>query len=454
MRQSLFQAYFEKSYATSKENAHFVSFINNHIAPIVQFIYLGNVGIIQCVAIILFSAFALIYLHWSFAAIILAISALITVLPGILQKKAQSANTRFVFALAAFNHQMLSFIEGLGVIRRNGFFEGANVRLKKINQDVSSNERYLVKLYTLVESTGGILHLMQDVLVITVGIVLVSRGDTGIGELIAALQISNVVSAPMEAIAQLMHGKNERKPLLEEYAGLLSLNKNRRKNATGVFCPSSFATLEAINLSYCFEGERVFHQVNASFDRGGKYLIVGESGCGKSVLLRMLANEMRPTAGEVLLNKQRIGDIDQTAVTATVSLIPQEPHLFHLSLKENILLDRHLPEDAYQDIIRQMNLTELDARFCNDSFDQSSIDELSGGEKQRICLARALVSPAQVYLLDESTASLDKENEDLIIRFFLNLDQTVVVVSHRPRDEWSYLWTGIFTFQDGSLLKR
>ena len=182
-------------------------------------------------------------------------------------------------------------------------------------------------------------------------------------------------------------------------------------------------------------------------------MITGESGSGKSTLLGIIANFVSPSSGEIFLNDDNTDKVEPALIYQMLSLIPQSSLIFQMSLKDNILLDRQVPDKVYQHILRGVNLTDLSARYEDKEFDSASIDQLSGGEKQRICLARALIKSPQILLLDEATISLDQENESKIMKFLFNLDSTIIMVSHHPKAEWSSVWTGVYSIQDGCLIE-
>ena len=190
------------------------------------------------------------------------------------------------------------------------------------------------------------------------------------------------------------------------------------------------------HVSFGYGEKEVLHDVSARLEPGTMTAVVGPSGSGKSTMLRLIARFYDPTSGKVLLGGVDEKDIEPEKLMKNISMVFQDVYLFQDTVANNI---RYGKEDATQEEI------ENAARLANcydfimqmpDGFDTmigESGSTLSGGEKQRISIARAILKNAPVVLLDEATSSLDPENEAQIQQAISRLVQgrTVVVIAHR-----------------------
>ena len=168
-----------------------------------------------------------------------------------------------------------------------------------------------------------------------------------------------------------------------------------------------------------------------SFDKGKKYMITGESGSGKSTLLKLLSGVVGSDYdGHILINGKELKEIALEDRTSFMAMCPQEPYLFHESLKENICLGREISDAQYQEILKKLNLGYLLERYGNQEITPEITEKLSGGEKQRITIARAMLSKPQVYLLDEITSALDSQNSYEIEKLLLAEDAMVINVCY------------------------
>lgn len=188
-------------------------------------------------------------------------------------------------------------------------------------------------------------------------------------------------------------------------------------------------SLEAVSLSY--DSKTIIDNVQMDFHSPDKYLLLGESGAGKSSLLDLLDRKIEPTKGNLFLNGQNLKDISQKDLYRIIQKVDQNPYLFDISIRENITLGRPYDKKHFYDITEKCNLTKLLQERGQESIGKFA-SEISGGERQRIGIARALYSNADIYLFDEPIAALDKDNAEQILNLILGLEnKMVIVVSHQ-----------------------
>ena len=187
---------------------------------------------------------------------------------------------------------------------------------------------------------------------------------------------------------------------------------------------------------YYHETRKIFSRLNLIVAPREKIALVGPSGAGKSTIIKLLLRMHDIAGGEVALDGQKINRVTQESLWQAVSLVPQDPILFHRTLMENIRYGR--PEAADEQVFRAAKLAHCD-EFISEFPEKYSTYvgergvKLSGGERQRVVIARAILRDAPILVLDEATSSLDSESEALIQDALKNLmrDKTVIVIAHR-----------------------
>lgn len=190
-----------------------------------------------------------------------------------------------------------------------------------------------------------------------------------------------------------------------------------------------------VNFSY-HPGAPIFNNFNLQIRAGQRVGIVGLSGSGKSTLLNLLLRAYDPQSGTIEVDGINVLDMTQQSLHRHIGLIPQEPGLFHRSLKENIGYGDVLASDAHIELAAKRAHAHDFIVQMPDGYN-ALIGErgvkLSGGQRQRIAIARALLKNAPILVLDEATASLDSETESLIQSSLDDImaDKTVLVVAHR-----------------------
>ncbi len=162
--------------------------------------------------------------------------------------------------------------------------------------------------------------------------------------------------------------------------------------------------------------------------------IVGASGSGKTTLLKMLNRLIVPDEGTICYNGENLAQMDSVALRRNVVMLGQTPVIYPGTIGENLQIGRLFservprPESALREILREVELEKLPDDGCS---------TLSGGEKQRLCLARVLLMDAETYLLDEPSSALDKKTEefilDVLVKFVRERNKELIMVTHSPQ---------------------
>ena len=207
--------------------------------------------------------------------------------------------------------------------------------------------------------------------------------------------------------------------------------------AGGVAAPRLERALRLDGVSFRHDGRAVLERVDETFAAGGLYAVTGASGAGKSTLIDLLLGLREPGAGRVVVDGVPLADVDPLAWRALIGYVPQEPLLFHDTIRRNITLASPAVDDAaIAEACRIAGVTTF-LETLPDGLDHVVGERggrLSGGQRQRLCLARALVRRPRLLLLDEATSALDPEAERLVCENLAALRgrTTTVAVSHRP----------------------
>ena len=174
--------------------------------------------------------------------------------------------------------------------------------------------------------------------------------------------------------------------------------------------------------------------VNMRFERGKMTVIYGESGCGKSTVMKVLCGLCEKMSGNIVLNdKQEIESCYM--ITNKMSVTMQNPYIFNRDVKLNVLYPDGEIYKNTKEIVELLSMEKIYNRKFNEEKQQNLENMLSGGEKKRICLARGILKPADIYIFDEPTNDLDSKNAKNVIKLIRKLKKQaiVIVVSHDER---------------------
>ncbi len=192
------------------------------------------------------------------------------------------------------------------------------------------------------------------------------------------------------------------------------------------------------NVSFRYPGQstEVLRQLTMEFPAGSTTVLAGTSGSGKSTLLKLLAGLYPPSEGEILLGEFPMERAERSALSRLIAYVPQTPHIFHGTLRENLTMFQPMEETKILSAVRRSGMERILAKLPEGLDSPMGLhgSSLSHGQIHRLGIARALLQDAPLMLLDEVTAGLDPEGEQemLLLLEEIRYRRTVILASHRP----------------------
>ena len=350
-------------------------------------------------------------------------------------------NSQYAAYMEANNHVnsvIIEYVEGIEVV-------------KAFNQSTSSYEKFVgavesFKGFTLdwFRSTWKTMNLMLAIMpttlvgVLPVGLLLNRAGQITPAELAMGIILSLSIVGPLMKVTTFINEAKSMEYAVEAANELLNLPV---LPDSGKMVPLRHTdiVLQDVSFSYGMNGgeeQDVLHRINLTMPEGSFTALVGPSGGGKSTIARLIARFWDVTGGSISIGGRNIKELSIRQLSELVSFVTQDNFLFNCSLKENIRLGNPNATDAEVfAAARAACCDEFIARL-EKGYDTSAGDagrRLSGGEKQRIAIARAILKNAPIVILDEATAFTDPQNEDKIQKSIMALSQgkTLLVIAHR-----------------------
>ena len=280
---------------------------------------------------------------------------------------------------------------------------------------------------------------------------LLSKNDPAVtvGVIIAFTQLmSNIVQLAV-TVPELLANVKAADKLMERHDGMLALSQAEGEDRV-VSCGEK---VEADNVSVSYgEGQEVLRSLSLSLPAGGCYAILGESGSGKTTLLNLLSGAKRDYTGSVRYDGQDIRNISGERLFELISVIHQETFLFDATIEENITLFRPVDRAVLEDAVKKAGLEELVKEKGLDYACGENGANLSGGEKQRVGIARSILLGAKVLLLDEATSALDIRTGSRLIRTVQQMEgKTRIAVTHDVYPELMDNFDRIIVLKDGQI---
>ena len=348
-------------------------------------------------------------------------------------------NSQYAAYMEANNHVnsiIIEYVEGIEVV-------------KAFNQSTSSYEKFVnavqsFKEFTLAwfKSTWKSMNLMMAIMpttllgVLPVGLLLVQNGSISPAELAMGIILSLSIVGPLMKATTFINEAKSMEYAVEAANELLNLPVLPDSGKI-VSIPRNDIVLEHVTFSYDgSEQNEVLHDVNLELPEGSFTALVGPSGGGKSTIARLIARFWDVTGGNITIGGKNIKELSIRQLSELVSFVTQDNFLFNCSLKENIRLGN--PNATDEEVYAAAKaaccdefIVRLDKGYDTPAGDAGK--RLSGGEKQRIAIARAILKNAPIVILDAATAITDPQNEEKIQTSIMALSKgkTLLVIAHR-----------------------
>ena len=364
-----------------------------------------------------------------------------------LEQEVSERNEKF---LAMISEILTGFsvVKSFNAEKRIGkLLAGANEKL-----ETAKNRRNVNKDY--VSAIGAFSGAATQLGVFITGAYLCVKG-MGItpGMLFVFTNLMNFIIGPIAQLPALLAKKKAAIALIEKMGKALAEEDDGAKEEKADCAFDHSVQLKDVEFSY--DGtKKVLDHVSYTFDKGKSYAIVGASGCGKSTLLQLLLAGMNGYEGSITYDDRDIKGIRPESLYNTVSTIQQNIFVFNASIRDNVTMFKEFPKEDVDKVIEMAGLRELIAEKGEDYLCGENGSGLSGGEKQRISIARALLRNAKILLIDEATAALDAETSNRVIGAILALkNMTRIVVTHDLDAGILRQYDSILTLKNGRIVE-
>lgn len=269
--------------------------------------------------------------------------------------------------------------------------------------------------------------------------ILVSSWEAGVastGELVLILTLVTRVAYDLTTIGKTFDSFSQAFGEMEEGLSDIFINHEITDLSIATTLTTTGGAITFDRMTFSYEQEEVFSGLNLEIPSGQRVGLVGPSGAGKSTLVSLLLRQHDIDSGAILIDGQNIAEVTQDSLRSNIALVPQEPMLFHRTIRENIMYGK--PDATHAEMVQAAERAQ--AREFIEALPQqyeTLVGErgvkLSGGQKQRVAIARAMLKEAPLLVLDEATSALDSESEVAIQKALETLmeGKTVIAVAHR-----------------------
>lgn len=455
-KDNIFAEITQKSYsAFSKENTSiYISFLSNDVASIESNYLFSSFSLIIC-AISFCGALSMML---SYSPMLTVTAILLSLLPAavsvIAGNKLAVAEKHVSEKNACYIATLKDCLIGFSVIKSFKAEEQAKTLLADVNRNVENAKCNRQKLNTAIQTVAGVAGVAAQLGVFLIGAWLaISSSTISAGVVVVFVNLMNYIIQPITEIPGLVANRKAACTLIERMVSELSSNVREQ----GVSIDNVLhreITLKDVYFEY-EKGHTILSEINLSFEAGKSYAIVGTSGCGKSTLLNLLMGAQGGYQGEIYYDDIELRDINSSSLYDLVSIIQQNVFIFNATIRDNVTMFREFPRKEVDYAIQLSGLSSLIADRGESYMCGENGCSLSGGEKQRIAIARSLLHKSSVLLVDEATAALDTKTAFQVVNAILNLGGlTKVVVTHNLDEQLLQQYDEIITIKAGKVVEK
>lgn len=356
---------------------------------------------------------------------------LIFIITNILLKFLYRIKEKILNSEELLNHYLVRGFMEMLVFRMSKQFPNEIKKTNKAKQDIVSSK---VKMNMIHEAFFTIFALLVAMLDIGILFYAWKTQNLTVGSVVALITLIENAYTPIAIFNVLYVQYKLDKASYKRFEEFLDL-KDDVQLTIGNAIHTDVGKIAIKNLSFQYEDRKIIDDLSLSIKKGEKIAFVGESGSGKSTLIKILLGLLKYSQGKVRLGDMELRGICLDNLYDRVSFLSQDAPVFDGTIKENLVFDRMVPEEQIRDALREVQLSHLVENLAEGL--STEIGEkgtcLSGGEKQRLALARLWFQTPELVILDEATSAMDNLTEENVMKSIMSKlkDKTVIAIAHR-----------------------
>lgn len=434
-----------------ESSGNYLSAFSNDLASIEQNYLRGLFGIILNIGVFTGGVIAMAYYNWIIFLCTMVASLLPILVSVLYSSKLTKAETKESEENSFFVSLLKDLLSGFPVIKSFKVEKEIYHKFKDKNEELEQTKKIKSDINDAVEILNNLSGLLVELTVFGLGVYFALQGIITPGVVVAFIQLLNYVLGPISSLGQLIVNRKAAQALVEKHRSLAELNEVLE----GDQVLTSFQD-EIIyeNVSFGYEGGTTnIRNVNLKFEKNKSYAIVG--GSGKTTLLNLLLGYHHNYEGKIKINNQDIRNITSESLYDNISMIQQNVFVFDNSIVENISLLKKFDEKLLDYAISCSGLSKLIEEKGAEYRCGENGCNLSGGEKQRISIARCLIRETPILLMDEGTASLDNQTSRQVEEAILAIkDLTKIIITHKMDESILRKYDEIVVLKQGEVVEQ
>lgn len=431
-----------------KSKSEYISLLTNDLNTLEDKYYLSIFDFMMYLVTFVFTFFTFLSLNVYLTLWILGMMFLMLKVPNLFQAKLVASQKQ----VSKENAKVVLNIKD--TLNSYEFTRCLKDRFRIVDKSKESIEKLvrsqlgLSKEKSIADGVSVFLSYLMTIGTFVIAAYFVIIGSLDVALMLALVQLMSNLSNPLVNMIELLNEMNSTASIRQECEPFLTDNKTYHETALDL---TKGITLDHVSFGYQAQNN-IIEDLSFTFEKGKKYLILGGSGSGKSTLLKLLNKSFEQYQGNISCDDTNYQDLSVESLANVMSYVPQSVHLLNDTVANNVTLyDTHYTKDQLEEVYRLTGIDKIvDPLEEGDQTIMSEDgDNFSGGERQRIAIARALIKKSKVILLDEMTSALDMKISTSIESMILSLKDILVInVSHKIDKQTINGYDKILIFKD------
>lgn len=460
MKKDIFQSIMKRSYQKFNmiQAGEYISVLSNDI-DVVEDSYINSIYLLtNTVTAIVAAIISLAYIDFKIIIFACMVGAVYIVITSLLSKNISTYKDEWMLSLELYITRVKEQLSGFEVIKGFNLYGLMDKSYQNICERNCEKKRILVTKMDNLNLMNLVLGQGLIISIVFICSLLVVVEELMIGELIAIAQLMTSIISPLGGIASCINDMKSSENIKNRLISIV--NESDSEGLIESAKPEISFTESIVfdHVSYSYDGKKdVLSDISLKFEKGKKYAIVGESGSGKSTLCKLLLDYYTDFKGNMYIDDVNYSCIQPEDLAEIFSVTHQDVFLFDGTLRDNITLFQDYSDEKIRQAVNFAGLKKFFEKNGNrpDTVIMENGFRLSGGEKQRIAIARALLMRQDILILDEATSSLDQNNASTIMRNILTQPEiTCIVITHKLEQEDKSLYDQILEIKDGKIVSN
>jgi ATP-binding cassette subfamily B protein len=379
-----------------------------------------------------------INIHWSIAVVYISVIPVLGVISSVLSKKIKVVQKAIVSETTALAGSTTESLRNIELVKSLGL---SSQEIKRLNNTTDKILKLELKKVKYVRSLsfiqGTLVNLLRNMILLLM-LYLIFAGRISVGEFFSLFIYSFFIFGPLQELGNIINIYRETEVSLENFKGILNTPKEKKPVKPTILGRINKLKFDTVSFKHQSSNRNALENISFETEKGQTIAFVGPSGSGKTTLVKLLVGLYSPDSGQVLYNEVSSTHIDLNQLREKIGFVTQDTQLFSGSIRENLLFVRPNASDEDCMLVLQkaacQNLLSRADKGLDTIIGEGGV-KVSGGEKQRLSIARALLRNPNILVFDEATSSLDSLTEEEITETIRDVsvisDHITILIAHR-----------------------